>query len=109
MFYYYATILENTINFEREATTEEFNLLEPHISKVSKMLVDKRRINIRTVVSDSGASLGLLISKSGFQSGAIEAAKYSNIQFRIYIQESVKVCVRASATARASDLQREQH
>ena len=46
MFYYYATTHENTINFEREATTEEFNLLEPHISKVSKMLVDKRRINI---------------------------------------------------------------
>lgn len=44
MFYYYATTLENMINFEREATTEEFNLLEPHISKVSKMLVDKRRI-----------------------------------------------------------------
>lgn len=46
MFYYYATTLENTINFEREATTEEFNLLEPHISKVSKMLVDKRRITL---------------------------------------------------------------
>ena len=46
MFYYYATTLEDTINFEREATTEEFNLLEPHISKVSKMLVDKWRINI---------------------------------------------------------------
>ena len=46
MFYYYATTLDKTINFEREATAEEFSLLEPHISKVSKMLVDKRRINI---------------------------------------------------------------
>ena len=46
MFYYYATTHEKTINFEREATAEEFNLLEPHISKISKMLVDKRRINI---------------------------------------------------------------
>lgn len=43
--------------------------------------VPKEKIHaFRTVVSDSGASLGLLISKSGFQSGAIEAAKYSNIQ-----------------------------
>lgn len=47
MFYYYATTHEKTINFEREATAEEFNLLDPHISKISKMLVDKRRINIR--------------------------------------------------------------
>lgn len=46
MFYYYATTHEKTINFEREATAEEFNLLDPHISKISKMLVDKRRINI---------------------------------------------------------------
>ena len=46
MFYYYATTHEKTINFEREATVEEFNLLEPHVSKISKMLVDKRRINI---------------------------------------------------------------
>lgn len=43
--------------------------------------VPKEKIHaFRTVVSDSGASLGLLISKSGFQSGAIEAAKYSNIR-----------------------------
>ena len=46
MFCYYATTHENTINFEREAIAEEFDLLEPHISKISKMLVDKRRINI---------------------------------------------------------------
>ena len=46
MLYYYATTHEKTINFEREATAEEFNLLEPHISRISKMLADKRRINI---------------------------------------------------------------
>ena len=46
MFYYYATTHEYTINFEREATAEEFNLLEPHISKISKMLVDKWRISV---------------------------------------------------------------
>jgi len=34
----------------------------------------------RTVVYDAGASLGLFISKNGFQSGAIEAAKCSNIK-----------------------------
>lgn len=43
--------------------------------------VPKEKVHaFRTVVADSGASLGLLISKSGFQSGAIEAASYSNIQ-----------------------------
>ena len=46
MFYYYATTLDKTINFEREATEEEYNRLEPHISKISKMLIDKRRIDI---------------------------------------------------------------
>jgi hypothetical protein len=46
MFYYYATTHEKTINVEREGTAEEFNRLEPHLSKISKMLVDKRRINI---------------------------------------------------------------
>lgn len=46
LFYYYATILDETINFEREATAEEYSNLEPHISKISKMLVDKQRIDI---------------------------------------------------------------
>lgn len=42
--------------------------------------VPKEKVHaFRTVVGDSGASLGLLISKSGFQSGALEAAKYSNV------------------------------
>ena len=34
----------------------------------------------RMVVQDSGAAVGLLISKKGFQSGAIETAKYSNVR-----------------------------
>lgn len=34
----------------------------------------------RAVVGDSGANTGLLISAAGFQSGAIEAAKYSNVR-----------------------------
>lgn len=43
--------------------------------------VTKEKVHaFRTVVYDSGASLGLLISKTGFQSGAIEAAKYSNVK-----------------------------
>lgn len=42
--------------------------------------VPKEKIHaFRTVVHDSGAALGIIISKNGFQSGAIEAAKYSNI------------------------------
>lgn len=43
--------------------------------------VPKEKVHaFRTVVNDSGAEVGLLISKKGFQSGAIEAAKYSNIK-----------------------------
>lgn len=34
----------------------------------------------RTVVGDSGANTGLLVSSAGFQSGAIEAAAYSNVR-----------------------------
>ncbi len=34
----------------------------------------------RTVVADSGANLGLIISSGGFQSGALEAAEYSNVK-----------------------------
>lgn len=43
--------------------------------------IPKEKVHaFRTIVSDSGASLGMVISKSGFQSGAIEAAKYSNVK-----------------------------
>lgn len=35
--------------------------------------------SFRTIVSDSGANLGLIVSKKGFQKGAYEAAENSNI------------------------------
>jgi len=35
--------------------------------------------SFRTVISDYGANAGYIISKNGFQSGAIEAAKNSNV------------------------------
>jgi hypothetical protein len=38
----------------------------------------------RTVVSDFGASWGFLISSGGFQSGAIEAATYSNVRLQTW-------------------------
>lgn len=42
--------------------------------------VPKEKVHaFRTVVYDSGATLGMLISKNGFQSGAIDAAKCSNV------------------------------
>ena len=42
--------------------------------------VPKEKVHaFRTAVHDSGATLGILIAKSGFQSGAIEAAQYSNV------------------------------
>jgi restriction system protein len=34
----------------------------------------------RTVVADSGANTGLIISSAGFQEGAVEAAAYSNLR-----------------------------
>jgi restriction system protein len=34
----------------------------------------------RTVVTDSGANIGFVISGAGFQEGAIEAARYTNIR-----------------------------
>lgn len=49
--------------------------------KFWKTPVPKEKVHaFRTVVYDSGAALGLLISRAGFQSGAIEAAKLSNVQ-----------------------------
>lgn len=36
--------------------------------------------SLRTVVNDFGANWGLLISSKGFQKGAVEAAKFSNIK-----------------------------
>lgn len=42
--------------------------------------VPKEKIHaFRTVVQDSGSMFGIFISKSGYQSGAIEAASCSNV------------------------------
>ncbi len=43
---------------------------------VSKHVVQQ----FRTVISDSGANLGIIISKKGFQNGAVEEAEYTNIR-----------------------------
>lgn len=49
--------------------------------------IPKEKVHaFRTVVSDSGAYLGIIISKRGFQSGAIEAAKCSNVQLLTWRQ-----------------------
>lgn len=46
----------------------------------------KRRVSrdvihaFRTVVGDSGANTGFLVSSAGFQKGAVEAAAYSNVR-----------------------------
>ncbi|WP_025898208.1 restriction endonuclease [Sneathiella glossodoripedis] len=37
-------------------------------------------LGLRTIVSDLGADRGILLSESGFQSGALEAANLTNIQ-----------------------------
>lgn len=49
--------------------------------------------SFRTVVSDYGANAGYLISKEGFQSGAYEAAKNSNIFLMSFdeFQENFKI------------------
>ncbi len=40
----------------------------------------------RTVVGDSGANLGLIVSSGGFQEGAIAAAAYSNVRLLTWEQ-----------------------
>lgn len=42
--------------------------------------VPKEKVHaFRTVVNDSGSTLGIMISKAGYQSGALEASKCSNV------------------------------
>lgn len=49
--------------------------------KFWKTRVSKEKVHaFRTVVHDSGASLGLIISSIGFQAGAMEAAELSNVK-----------------------------
>jgi restriction system protein len=40
----------------------------------------------RTVVGDSGANTGLIVSSAGFQKGAVEAAAYSNVRLLDWVQ-----------------------
>jgi restriction system protein len=42
--------------------------------------------SFRTVVGDSGANTGLIVAASGYQSGAIEAAAYSNVRLINWIE-----------------------
>ena len=44
MYYYIAEVTKELIDIKREATKEEYDNLEPHLNAVSKMLVDKNRI-----------------------------------------------------------------
>lgn len=47
--------------------------------------VTKEKVHaFRSVVHDCGAELGIIISKSGYQSGAIEAAKFSNVRLETW-------------------------
>ena len=53
--------------------------------KLWKTKITKEKVHaFRTVVSDSGASLGIIISKIGFQKGAIQAAENSNIELKTW-------------------------
>ena len=45
MYYYYATILNGQIDIHRGLTAEEYNTLNPHIEKLSKLLFDQKRID----------------------------------------------------------------
>ena len=49
----------------------------------TKILQEKAHA-FRMVVSDSGASLGIIISKSGFQSGTIKAVEKTNIELKTW-------------------------
>lgn len=47
--------------------------------------IPKEKVHaFRTIVQDSGAMIGIVISKVGFQAGAIEAAEYSNVVLKTW-------------------------
>ncbi len=53
--------------------------------KYWKTNIPKEKVHaFRNVVVDSGATLGIMISKVGFQKGAIEAACYSNVLLKTW-------------------------
>jgi hypothetical protein len=50
-------------------------------------LVPKNVVHgFRTVVGDSGANTGLIVSSRGFQAGAVDAAAYSNVQLTTWAE-----------------------
>lgn len=51
-------------------------------SRVPKSVVH----SFRSVVADYGANAGFLISREGFQSGAVEAARHSNLHLLSWVQ-----------------------
>lgn len=55
-------------------------------TRVSKLHV----LALREIVSDTGADRGILLSESGFQSGAIEAANLTNVQVTSLSEARVK-------------------
>lgn len=63
--------------------------------KFWKTPVTKEKVHaFRTVVHDSGAALGLLISRVGFQSGAMEAAKLSNVRLLTWEEFTAQIADR---------------
>lgn len=44
MYYYFAEFNKETLNIKREATEEEYNNIQSHVVKISKMMFDKNRI-----------------------------------------------------------------
>jgi restriction system protein len=66
-------------------TTTEFNIVYICEAKYWNKNVPKTVVHaFRSVVSDYGANVGLIISKKGFQRGAKEAAEYSNIRLQTF-------------------------
>src|ERR1044072_4291914 len=55
-------------------------------TKMSKLHV----LALREIVSDIGADRGILLSESGFQSGAIEAANLTNVQVTSLSEARIK-------------------
>lgn len=81
--------IQKTINLARGAVTVDV-YAQPKKSLYGPIICECKYWNTAVpqekvfafsrVVGDSGASLGLLISRFGFQEGAINAARYSNIK-----------------------------
>jgi restriction system protein len=61
----------------------------------------------RSVVGDSGANTGLLVSTAGFQSGAVAAAQYSNVRLINWVQFQELFASRWLRTYMAPLLQKE--